>query len=75
MTATLSTGSYTRTGFSHSFGCCSRWQFCDMGKKDCFYKDEDPAVKNACNCYRNNHKNLKEAMNELKVEDDQLCLF
>ncbi|WP_034302618.1 hypothetical protein [Bacillus cihuensis] len=51
----------TRTGFSLSFGCCGRSNYCNLGKGTCYYERIDPEVPTSCNAWVRNHKsNLEE---------------
>lgn len=73
----------TKTGFSSSFGCCSRHFMCDMGTKECFYQSIDPEVPKLCAAYQRNHgkpeniKTIKQKTEETFKEnaDGQLSLF
>lgn len=48
-------GNITKTGFSTAgFGCCGHHKICDMGRKECYYADSDPEVKELCSCYKRN---------------------
>lgn len=76
MSVKIGAGSFTRTGFSRSFGCCGHWMFCDMGKKECFYKEQDPEVPEGCACYRRHHS--QPSQNEITFierEHGQLSFF
>lgn len=47
--------SYSKTGFSSSFSCCSRYTFCQLGKGDCYYAEIDPEVKESCRAWVRHH--------------------
>ncbi|WP_282155824.1 hypothetical protein [Cytobacillus gottheilii] len=47
---------FTKTGFSDSFSCCSRFSICEMGKKECWYHESDPLVQQACRAWVRHHK-------------------
>lgn len=50
---------YTKLGFSkNGFSACSNWNYCDMGKKECYLIKKDPEVKDYCFCYLRHHKNI-----------------
>lgn len=46
---------YTKSGFSRSFGCCSHWKVCELGKNTCVYQEKDPETMNGCNAWRRNN--------------------
>lgn len=76
---------FTKTGFSRSFGCCSRFELCQMGKGQCFYETIDPEVRDGCAAYRREHLQVQvnvplkdEPQKELTEKDEeytQLSLF
>ena len=67
----------TKVGLSKSFGCCANWQFCELGKKECYYAERDPEVPKCCSAWRRNHLNKQtvEAVqlggNTLKIEESE----
>lgn len=68
---------YTKTGFSKNFGCCSHWKSCDMGKNSCIYETEDPETMRGCISWRRHHEQQAETTElfiagELKVEETEL---
>jgi len=57
MSTTSSRSGFTSTGFSKAgFGCCSRWQQCDLGRLECAWETIDSEVKDYCHCYKRNHQ-------------------
>lgn len=60
---------YTKTGFKVPFGCCSRWNICDMGRQ-CFYKETDPEAMEGCSLYRRGMQETKPKIEELVIQLD-----
>lgn len=64
------TATYTKSGFSkQGFSCCGRYNFCNMGKDDCYYDGIDNDVKNHCNCYQRKHAKKKAKSNHHDNEE------
>lgn len=75
---------YSKLGFSPSFGCCSHFAICDMGRGDCVYAERDPAAMKGCRAWQRKHSipapNPKERREDRdkdteSVEMVQLSLF
>jgi hypothetical protein len=76
MSESIQKTGYTKTGFSrNSFACCSRHFMCEMGKKECFYKDIDPEVPTLCAAYqRENFKKETTIINNQPSSIDLLSI-
>lgn len=57
----------TPTGFSKPFACCGHYNFCQMGKGICVYKDTDPETMQNCRAYINNQRLPKEEKYQLSL--------
>ncbi|WP_066415317.1 hypothetical protein [Sutcliffiella cohnii] len=71
---------FTKLGFTKSgFGACAHWNFCNMGKNDCYYASKDPKVKDYCHCYQRNHLEIKKEeiklSSELNRQENELVRF
>jgi hypothetical protein len=73
---------FTSLGFSKAgFSCCGRWQYCDMGRKKCYYEGTDDEVRRYCHAYiRHTKSNVEKSSAAVQlpfVKDNggQLSLF
>lgn len=51
--------SYTKSGFSKSFGCCDKFKYCDNGKKTCWFVESDPETMESCSAWARNNLPVK----------------
>ncbi|MFD1736088.1 hypothetical protein ACFSCX_05870 [Bacillus salitolerans] len=49
--------SLTTLGFSQTLSACGFWEYCNLGKGDCYYDvtGKDTEVKDYCRCYQRHH--------------------
>lgn len=67
-----STSGFTKIGFSKKgFGCCGRYEICNMGILDCYYKELDPEVQDYCMAYQRHHNATSEQLAPLPNEHEE----
>lgn len=65
------------------FSCCGFYQYCSMGKGQCYWDAKEPDKKSRCRCYRFNHnkpiENPSQKSDDVKEDsirkEEQLSLF
>ncbi|OIJ11493.1 hypothetical protein BKP35_12175 [Anaerobacillus arseniciselenatis] len=69
-------GNFTKLCFSKGgFSCCSFWIYCEIGKGNCYYADNeiDSEAKEYCGCYKRYH--TEPIIKKVSKQDDPFADF